>query len=93
MGTEGPFPVGKAQPGLMLKVENFLICLVGTRIPTVSMMEWQLILPLETLIRNKASRCHKNNNNNNDNDDDYDDSDNNNNNNNFFFLIIIKLMR
>jgi hypothetical protein len=25
---------------LTLKVENSLICLVGTRIPTVSMMEW-----------------------------------------------------
>jgi hypothetical protein len=41
---------------LTLKVENSLICLVGTRIPTVSMMEWQLILPLKTLIRNKKSR-------------------------------------
>jgi hypothetical protein len=37
------------------EVENSLVCLVGTRIPTVSMMEWQLILPLKTLIRNKAS--------------------------------------
>jgi hypothetical protein len=44
---------------LTLKVENFLICLVGTRIPTVSMMEWQLILPLKTSIRNKASRSHR----------------------------------
>jgi hypothetical protein len=35
---------------LTLEVENSLICLVGTRIPTVSMMEWQLILPLKTLI-------------------------------------------
>jgi hypothetical protein len=37
-----------------LKAENSLTCLVGTRIPTVSMMEWQLILPLKTLITNKA---------------------------------------
>jgi hypothetical protein len=44
---------------LTLKVENSLIFLVGTRIPTVSMMEWQLILPLKTLIRNKASRCRR----------------------------------
>jgi hypothetical protein len=43
---------------LLLKVENSLICLIGTRIPTVSMMEWQFILPLETLIRNEASRYH-----------------------------------
>jgi hypothetical protein len=40
-----------------LKVKNSLICLVGTRIETMSMMKWQLILPLKTLIRNKASRC------------------------------------
>jgi hypothetical protein len=26
---------------LMLKVENSLICLVGTRIPAAPMMEWQ----------------------------------------------------
>jgi hypothetical protein len=38
---------------LMLKVENYFICLAGTRIPTVSMMEWQL----KTLIQNKALRC------------------------------------
>jgi hypothetical protein len=44
---------------LTLKVENYIICLVGTRIPTVSMMEWQLILPLKTLLRNKASRCRR----------------------------------
>jgi hypothetical protein len=44
---------------LTLKVENSLICLVGTRIPTVSTTEWQLILPFETLIRNKASRCRR----------------------------------
>jgi hypothetical protein len=31
-----------------LKLENTLILLVGTRISTVSMMEWQLILPLKT---------------------------------------------
>jgi hypothetical protein len=36
---------------LTLKVENFLICRVGTK-PAVSMMRWQLILPLKT-IRNK----------------------------------------
>jgi hypothetical protein len=42
---------------LTLKVENS-ICLLGTQIPTVSMMEWQFILPLKILIRNKASRCH-----------------------------------
>jgi hypothetical protein len=41
---------------LTLKVESSLICLVGTQIPTVSMMEWQLILPLKTLITNKTSR-------------------------------------
>jgi hypothetical protein len=44
---------------LTLKVENSLIFLVGTRIPTVSMMDWQLILLLKTLIRNKASRCRR----------------------------------
>jgi hypothetical protein len=27
---------------LTLKVEHSLICLVGTRIPTVSMMEWKI---------------------------------------------------
>jgi hypothetical protein len=42
---------------LTLKVEISLICLVGTLIPTVSMMEWQFILPLKTLKRNKASGC------------------------------------
>jgi hypothetical protein len=42
---------------LTLKVEKSLICLTGTRIPTVSMIERQFILPLKTLIRNKASRC------------------------------------
>jgi hypothetical protein len=40
---------------LRLKVENSLICLVGTRMPIVSMVKWQFILPLKTLIRNKAS--------------------------------------
>jgi hypothetical protein len=44
---------------LTLKVENPLIFLVGTRITTVSVMEWQLILPLKTLIRNEASRCRR----------------------------------
>jgi hypothetical protein len=39
---------------LTLKVENSFICLVGTRIPTESMMEWQFILPLKTSIRNKS---------------------------------------
>jgi hypothetical protein len=39
---------------LTLKVENSLICLVGTRTPAVSMKEWQLILTLKTLIRNKS---------------------------------------
>jgi hypothetical protein len=44
---------------LTLKVENSLICLAGTRIPTLSKMEGQFILPLKILIRNKASRCHR----------------------------------
>jgi hypothetical protein len=35
---------------LTLKVENSLICLVGTRIPTVSKMEGQFIFPLKTSI-------------------------------------------
>jgi hypothetical protein len=43
---------------LTLKVEKSLICLVCTRIPTVSMIEWQFIFLLKILIRN-------NNNNNN----------------------------
>jgi hypothetical protein len=38
---------------LMLKAEISLICLVGTRIPTVFMMEVKFILLLKTLIRNK----------------------------------------
>jgi hypothetical protein len=41
---------------LTLKVENS-ICLVGARIPTESKMEGRFTLPLETFIRNKASRC------------------------------------
>jgi hypothetical protein len=41
---------------LTLKAKNSL-CLLGTRTPTVSMMEWQLILPLKALMINKASRC------------------------------------
>jgi DNA-binding TFAR19-related protein (PDSD5 family) len=41
---------------LALKVETFLICLVGTRGLTVFITEQQLILFLKTLIRNKASR-------------------------------------
>jgi hypothetical protein len=44
---------------LTLKVKNSLNCLEGTRVPTASMMEWQFILPLKALIRNKASRCHR----------------------------------
>jgi hypothetical protein len=44
---------------LTLKVENYLICLVGTRIPTLSKIEGQFILPLKTFIRNKASRCRR----------------------------------
>jgi hypothetical protein len=32
---------------LTLAVENSLICLVGTGIPTVSVMEWKFVLPLE----------------------------------------------
>jgi hypothetical protein len=44
---------------LTLKVENSLICLVSTRIPTESKMERQLILPLKTFIRNKALRCRR----------------------------------
>jgi hypothetical protein len=44
---------------LTLKVENSLICLVGTRIPTLSKIGRQFILPLKTFIRNKASRCRR----------------------------------
>jgi hypothetical protein len=44
---------------LTLNVDNSLIRLVGTRIPTVSKMEGQFILPLKTFIRNKASRCRR----------------------------------
>jgi hypothetical protein len=40
---------------LTLKVENSLIC----HEYQVSMMEWQLILPFKTLIRNNASRCRR----------------------------------
>jgi hypothetical protein len=42
---------------LTLRVENFLICLVGTQRPTASMIEEQLILFLETLTRNSTSEC------------------------------------
>jgi hypothetical protein len=42
---------------LTLKVEKSIICLVGTRRPTVSVNEKQSMLFLKTLIRNKASRC------------------------------------
>jgi hypothetical protein len=45
---------------LTLKIENSLISLVGTRIPTVSMMEWQFILPLKTLIRMSTPDSTKN---------------------------------
>jgi hypothetical protein len=38
----------------MMKVENSLIYLLGAQIPTVSMIGWQFILPLKTLMRNKA---------------------------------------
>jgi hypothetical protein len=41
---------------LTMKVENCLTCLVITGIPTVSRMDWQFILPFETLRRHKASR-------------------------------------
>jgi hypothetical protein len=44
---------------LTLKVENSLIFLVGTRIPTESKMKGQFILPLKTFIRNKVSRCRR----------------------------------
>jgi hypothetical protein len=43
---------------LTLKVENSLIFLVGTGITTVSMMEWQFILPLKTFIRNNNYTVH-----------------------------------
>jgi hypothetical protein len=38
----------------ILKVEKSLICLLGTRRPTVSIIKQQLILFLKTLIRNKV---------------------------------------
>jgi hypothetical protein len=41
---------------LTLKVEKSLICLVGTRRPTVSIIEQYSILFLKTLRRNEASR-------------------------------------
>jgi hypothetical protein len=41
---------------LMSEVEKSLICLVGTRRPTVSIIEQRLILFLRTLMRIKASR-------------------------------------
>jgi hypothetical protein len=40
----------------MMKDEDSLICLIGKLIPTVSIMEWQFILPLKQLIRNKTSK-------------------------------------
>jgi hypothetical protein len=44
---------------LTLKVENSLIGLAGTRIPTESKMEGQFNLPLKIFTRNKASRCRR----------------------------------
>jgi hypothetical protein len=41
---------------LALKLEKSLICLVGTRRPTASIIEQQSILFLKTLIRSKALR-------------------------------------
>jgi hypothetical protein len=46
---------------LTLKVENSFICLVGTRILTMSMMEWKLVLPLKALIRNNNNNNNNNN--------------------------------
>jgi hypothetical protein len=43
---------------LMFVVDNSLIFLVGTRIPTLILMEWQFILPLKTWTWNRGSRCH-----------------------------------
>jgi hypothetical protein len=44
---------------LTLKVSKSLICLVGTRRPTVYTTEHRLILFLKTLMRNKATTlCH-----------------------------------
>jgi hypothetical protein len=40
-----------------VKVEQFLIDLVGMRRLTVSKTDEQLILPLKILIRKRASRC------------------------------------
>jgi hypothetical protein len=39
---------------LTVEVGHSLVCLVGTRKPKVFMMEWQLILPFKTLVRNKG---------------------------------------
>jgi hypothetical protein len=36
-------------------VEKFLMFPEGTRIPTVSRTQWQLLTPLKTPIKNKAS--------------------------------------
>jgi hypothetical protein len=33
----------------MLKADNSIICLVGTRITAVSIMDWQYIMPLKYL--------------------------------------------
>jgi hypothetical protein len=41
---------------LAINVEKSLMCLVGTRRPTVFIMEQKSILFLKTLIKNRASR-------------------------------------
>jgi hypothetical protein len=41
---------------LTLKVEMSQICLVGTRRPTISIIERESVLFLKTLIRNNASK-------------------------------------
>jgi hypothetical protein len=42
---------------LILKVQNSLLCLVGTWTRTVSIMEWQFALSLKGTIENKTSKC------------------------------------
>jgi hypothetical protein len=44
---------------LTLKVEKSLICLVGTRIQAVAVIDQQSIYFLKMLIRNKASRFYR----------------------------------
>jgi hypothetical protein len=46
---------------LLTLKENSVICLVGAWIPTVSAVEWKLILPMETVIRNEVFRVVCNN--------------------------------